>query len=306
MSMIDRNARVAFSLVELLVTLSVLALLMGLLLSAVQTVRGAAKRAECSNNMRNIGLAMHSYHTAHGCLPPMRIRSATPGQPEILLGWLALILPMVDSQNIYDDAISDCKLMPSYRDIYRHRGFGRTVKVFGCPADDRYGTQAQLDRNGHIGGVAWYVGVAGYIDTNKPVQWDSLGAFAGSGIPLDAIHDGTSHTLLVGERPPPANLQAGWWYPKFVGDATGNYGPNNQMYLGEIVPFYAQDECVVFSQGFGPGRLENPCDRYHFWSLHRNGGNWLFADGSVRFHSYKQTDILRKMASYAGNEIISE
>jgi hypothetical protein len=157
-----------------------------------------------------------------------------------------------------------------------------------------------------MGGMTWFLGVAGYYDSTGNRLVETQGVFAGPGVPLDAIRDGTSQTLLVGERPPPDNLQAGWWYPVYIGDSTGNQGPNNRISFDELVPFYAQNECIHPSKGFGPGRLDNPCDRYHFWSLHRGGGNWLFADSSIRIQTHNQVDTLRFMSSYAGNVTITE
>jgi prepilin-type processing-associated H-X9-DG protein len=66
-----------------------------------------------------------------------------------------------------------------------------------------------------------------------------------------------------------------------------------------ILPYH-DPACVTAQRRYGPGRLDNPCDRYHFWSLHSGGGNWLFADGSVRFLTYTAGSILPALATRAG------
>lgn len=125
------------------------------------------------------------------------------------------------------------------------------------------------------------------------------------GAKITDINDGTSETVIVGERPPPDSLQAGWWYPSYPGTGNDFGGPNNSMLFGDIVMWIEDKECAPARRGFfGPGRRENPCDRYHFWSLHFGGGNWLFADGSVRFLNYSANEILPALATIAGGETV--
>jgi hypothetical protein len=101
---------------------------------------------ECANNLRNIGLALHAYHGVNGCFPKKANTSTSPVSPDKLLSWFADILPFVDGQTIYDEAILDCQNTPNtsrISSIHQHRGFGRTIKIYGCPADGRYGSAAQ-------------------------------------------------------------------------------------------------------------------------------------------------------------------
>jgi prepilin-type processing-associated H-X9-DG protein len=109
---------------------------------------------------------------------------------------------------------------------------------------------------------------------------------------------------MAGERPPPDSLQAGWWYSGSVGDGIGFRGPNNGFVFG-AGSLLMGDPCTPLDKTFGPGRLDNPCDRYHLWSLHPGGANFLFADGSVHFLSFAAEPIMVALASRAGGEVVT-
>jgi len=91
----------AFTLVELLVVITIIGILIALLLPAVQAAREAARRMQCQNNLKQIGLAMHNYHAALGSLPPLVIHRANPGST-FMHTWAALILPYLEQQTLYD------------------------------------------------------------------------------------------------------------------------------------------------------------------------------------------------------------
>ena len=103
-----RRPRIGFSLVEVLVVLGILALLMSLILPAVQRTRDAASRADCQNRLRQIGIALHNYHDTNGRLPPRKYTSNLDRDPDNLLSWLALILPQMDQLALW--AVSDAAL----------------------------------------------------------------------------------------------------------------------------------------------------------------------------------------------------
>ncbi len=294
--------RPGWTIVELLVVIGVVGVLVGLTLPAVQQARASADRTACANRLKQVGLALHSYDAAYGRLPPKsRVRYPYP-EPDSALGWMALILPQMGHDALYRTAEDACR-----RDAYPmhnppHTGLAVGLPDYVCPADGRTGPMT--DRWGRTLGFTSYLGVAGFLRSTKVRPW-VRGVFGERiGCRLTDIADGTGQTLMAGERPPPDSLQAGWWYPLFSAHGTGHIGPNNYVVIGTYAPYPGDDECeTTHRRNFGPGRLDNPCDRYHFWSLHPGGGNWLFADASVRFLAYAADPFVSSLATRDGGEI---
>ena len=104
---------------------------------------------------------------------------------------------------------------------------------------------------------------------------------------------------MLGERPPPANFEAGQWY-SHLWYLTANYKSNIESALGTIGVSFGFSRCLP--RPFGPGSIDEECDQWHFWSQHANGANFAFADGSVRFLPYSVAAILPDFASIAGGE----
>jgi len=297
------DVRQAFTLLELLVLLAIIAVALGLLLSAVQSVRATAARAACANNLRQLALASHAYEVSHDELPQgcsLPLESPHPfWVGSLSANWLMALLPHADQQATFS-LIEEGKRLPSaeYR-AFNDRMRGVVVKAYLCPAG---GMPLGVERhNGHVGfGLTNYLGSSG---TGRHAD-DGMFHFALS-VRMTDVRDGASNTLLIGERPP------------------GPFGDDAAWYLGEgatLNPYAtlmpADDYYYNFpdkgcpgpdAPGAGPlrpGRLDSPCDRSHYWSLHPRGANFAFADGSVRFLPYTASHLIPALSTRAGGESV--
>jgi prepilin-type N-terminal cleavage/methylation domain-containing protein/prepilin-type processing-associated H-X9-DG protein len=300
----SRSEHKAFSLIELLTVIGIFGILVGLLLPAVQRARESAARVGCLNNLRQIGTALLNHESSHGHLPPDPIQLGIRIDPNDWLSWMALILPEMGEDPLWAVSVLACQSGANPWENPPQIGLATVIRSYVCPDDGRLLTPLT-----DIGGVtAAYTSYIG-ISSGAHFQYQFFpGVFYYSpGIPLRFITDGTSQTIMVGERPPPDSLQAGVWYPNGArGGPPFFQGPNANMPSSGIA--YPGDiECsAVTSTYFGPGRLDNPCDRLHLWSLHPGGGNFLFADGSARFLPYAARSILDALASIQGGEVIND
>ncbi|HMP02881.1 MAG TPA: DUF1559 domain-containing protein [Gemmatales bacterium] len=293
------NRRLAFGLVELLVVVAILGLLLSLTLAAVQHVREAAARTACAENLRQLGIALHQFHNDHGCFPPAR-----DGQPASReLSWMVAILPYIEQRLLYQQSLAALE-QSRWPHLHNppHEGMAKVIKLLVCPTDSRL-LQSHVDPWGRLAGFTSYIGIAG-VSFGDPSGRIRLGVI-GLECTFADIHDGLSNTIMVGERPPPATLYAGHWYPgaRGIGFAPGTHhedGPNSWLIPGPVYG-YEPHPCAL-GPIFGPGRLDNPCDRYHLWSLHLGGSNMLFADTTVRFMRYSQAATVKAMLSRAGGE----
>jgi prepilin-type N-terminal cleavage/methylation domain-containing protein/prepilin-type processing-associated H-X9-DG protein len=293
---LGQAGRTAFSLIELLVVIAIIAVLLALLLSAVQRARAAANRLECTNNLRQIGIALHSYHGSYSWLPPGH--GKTDGkEPYPNLGWHARILPFVERDIEWKEipAAYRARPVPFYNPP--HGNLSRVVSIYTCPADTR--TTMPEEARGLEVALTSFVGVEGKD------QFDQSGAlFNGSKVRFAGITDGTSNTMMVGERPPSADMWYGWWY---AGEGQQNDG-SADMILGSNERITAIGDflgCTNPSQGYRRGSIGNQCDALHFWSLHPGGANFLFADGSLHFLTYDAAPIMPALATRAGGEAVS-
>lgn len=286
--------RPGFTLIELIVTLAIIALLVGLLLPAVQRVREAAARAKCANNLRQIGLALHSYEAAAGNFPTGHHSLTNPEQMPYT-GWSLSTLPYLEQQPLFDQAVRAFARQPIPFDTLHLPVFAALVPPFQCPADERVSTIHVPERNIVAVALTSYVGVTGMMpDATSGVLYND------SRVRMADIRDGTSNTLLVGERPPPGSLRLGWWYAGSGVDAQGSDG----IILGvrDTAHPYFSPSGPPGPYGFAAGRLTEEWDAFHFWSLHPGGAHFAFADGSVHFLRYAADAVLPALATRAGGE----
>jgi prepilin-type N-terminal cleavage/methylation domain-containing protein/prepilin-type processing-associated H-X9-DG protein len=301
-SRIPGDARRAFTLIEILVVLAIIAMLIGLLLPAVQRVREAASRGKCLNNLKQIGLALHQYHDNNRAFP-IGHSPSQPGERFPLMGWNARILPYIEQDALWRQAQADYARRPKNPfGSPAHAGFGTPVRLYSCPSDGRAET-AQDTHDDLRAALTNYVGIVG---TNSDLADGAM--IGGRAISLAEITDGASTTLLVGERPPSPDFWIGWWY---AGGTTSSSGASDDMLLGvRERRFGIADSqwfwfCPNGPYGFVPGSIGDQCDAFHFWSTHPGGANFVFCDGSVDFLTYAANSVLPALATRAGGEAVA-
>jgi prepilin-type N-terminal cleavage/methylation domain-containing protein len=294
MRVVRPSGRCGFTLVELLVVISIIAVLIGILLPAVQRVREAANRIRCANNLHQIGLAMHNYEAANETLPPSRIHGEGPS-------WAWLILPNLEQDNLYrqwDFARNQLNeiaaetlqaAVPQYFCPSRRPVSGEPVKAFFQPTN----CLATDGVRGAPGDYAACIGSVG-IDEPTPLPGGAKvypdGAFQREpGLPLAALTDGLSNTLLVGEKHiPQGHLR--------------DYPWDCSVFDGH--------QWVCHTRAAGPDfpiATDNKADVWSFGSSHPGICQFLFADGSVhRLKSNMNPVTLGLLANRQDGQVIGE
>jgi prepilin-type N-terminal cleavage/methylation domain-containing protein/prepilin-type processing-associated H-X9-DG protein len=290
-----RSPRQGFTLVELLVVIVIIALLIGLLLAAVQRIRDAANRTTCGNNLRQIALAFHHYHSVHGYFPP-GVSYRGGADPYPFMSWNARLLPFLEQDNLWGQALQAFAMDKLFLNNPPHTGLATVMPVYACPSDSRGSVSQRVTDQLEVA-FTFYLGASGSNQFRK----DGV-LYLDSRVRLADVTDGSSNTLLAGERPPSPEGRFGWWYAGEGQDQTGS--ADMVLSAGERNTSAYVPACPEGPYSFGPGQLQNPCDTFHFWSLHRGGANFLFADGSVHFLPYSAAPILPALATRAGGEAI--
>lgn len=293
MILVRRQSARAYTLIELVVVVAIIAIIIGLTLPAVQRVRDVSFRSECSNKLHQIGLALHNYHDLHSVLPP-GVSFNDGKDPNPFMSWNTRLLPFLERQTEWSQALQAFAQDPRFMKIPPHSLFATVMPPFACPAERR--TLELSQRISLKVAFTAYLGVEGINQTTR----DGV-LYLDSNVRLGDVTDGTSNTLMVGERPPSPDEALGWWY----GGEGQNKDGDGDMVLGvrSVVASVYGTGCP-WNQPFHfqAGSPSNQCDSFHFWSRHIGGAHFLFADGSVRFLRYSADTILPALATRSGGE----
>ena len=280
-SSLRRRDRLGFTLVELLVVIAIIAVLIGLLLPAVQKVREAAARMQCANNLKQFGLALHNYHGSYGKLPYARSKGG-----ENRSTWVKLILPYIEQENIYTtftQPIAGVNQTDGFNNLVPALGSPPNpqilaaaqaqVKLFICPSrrsppvlcpiDPAYPTLTAMgsdyagcngDGTSNANGV--FTGIIGFVNGGTGTQ---------AGVPFAAVTDGLSNTIMIGEKHIPLSSLG----KDYITDGIIYQAGEDQTYVRRGGP----SNPLAFTPNDVPNR--------QFGSYHTGVTQFVFGDGSV-------------------------
>ncbi len=311
----SNRGRSAFTLVELLVVIAIIGILVGLLLPAVQAAREAARRMQCSNNLKQFGLAVHNYESAIRRFPASFYRAwptsmggtfGTPGW-----GWGTMILPYLEQNALYNSLdVGTARLdgrIPAIKQLGQTR-----LPGFRCPSD----SGEALNANRANFATSNYIAVFGSLYDQASATPSGLvyGSQVGVGTGIFSpnsqtrfgdITDGTSNTVMIGEM---------CYGPNGVKDSTGTLRRyNGGVWIGTFIDTTTSNVSVQLSLcGFNAGanvrfrRLNTPDSSNAFSSVHTGGVQFVLADGSVQFISQNMDGVMiDRIADRADGQVVA-
>lgn len=318
-----KRSRRAFTLIELLVVIAIIAILIALLLPAVQQAREAARRTECKNKMKQLGLALHNYHDTYNVFP---MSYTTDGIFDVRTrgrSWMIGILPYIELANLYSTHDQNAPIAPAVTSPIPTPYTPNTivamtvVPAFLCPSDPSSGVGKLAGRSNLTGdafGVNNYKAVAGnnwawssangnfiYIHPTGRNSGSNNGLDAGNGwmcrnnrgasgpftTKMRDITDGTSNTLFVGEALPGRCSHSTWYFF------------NHTTATCAIPLNYYQKNLTIPASDWPTN--------YSFASAHTGGGQFLMGDGAVKFISENiDLQLYRNAATISGGEVLGE
>jgi prepilin-type processing-associated H-X9-DG protein len=267
-----RKAAEGFTVVELLVVIAIIAMLIGLLLPAVQKVREAANRIQCRNNLKQLGLGLHNYHATHERFPPAYAAAGLSCGP----GWGTFLLPYLEQEALSQQVPKGSPFWGRPQATSTAGDGGETpLKIFRCPSDR--GPAQNADQGSFA--VSNYRATCGTLPTVIYTADADLGGvmYQNSRVRITDVRDGTSNTTVLGE--------GRYGVPRRV--STGN-ALSSALWCGmsgryEVagVGNYVWIDNVMWPTGGNPSWARDYVDEA-FNSNHPDSVHFLFADGSVR------------------------
>jgi prepilin-type N-terminal cleavage/methylation domain-containing protein/prepilin-type processing-associated H-X9-DG protein len=330
-----RTSRRGFTLIELLVVIAIIAVLIALLLPAVQAAREAARRAQCVNNLKQLGLAIANYESSNGTYPMgalYYLETSASDCNNRTFSMFASLMPYVEKAQIY----ASINYSSTANGLTNRTAMVTQVASFICPSDlqqipytlaqsnNGYG---QISYAGNMGSkdiFRWYYGCP-----NTPVTGPGNGPFQPDiALGIKDITDGTSNTISCGEtdrfKNDPDQVFQSWSRQAWFGSANGATRLNAlanvvpQINATFAVPDIPPDTTYYFDWDYNPTVPHYLGGQFGFRSQHPGGANFLFLDGSVKF--LKQTinmwgpvlangtlsrGVYRSLGTISGGEVIS-
>ncbi len=311
-----QNRKSAFTLVELLVVIAIIGILIGLLLPAVQAAREAARRLQCANNFKQVGLAMHNYHTAHRTFPPgMIVRDGRwPGNTSCGSwtsgtyhgwGWGTFLLPYLEQQAVYNSIDFNAW----YSSEQNREAGARRIGVYLCPSDPQdelVGCCSGWTMGTHPDEDIYMSNMAGVTDST---DWTCNGIAAKEpqvadgmmgnreGVTIAEIRDGTSNTLMIGEVTGggPGTHKAHFWNTWGLLDTKDGINGPFTIPGGGWPPDESSSGTYTGFRNTG------------FSSFHPGGCHFALADGAVKFiDEMIDISLYRRLGVRADGQLMSD
>lgn len=324
--MFHRRSPRGFTLIELLVVVAIIAVLISLLLPAVQQAREAARRTQCKNNLKQIGLALHNYHDIHQVFPPSylvqpktdAIQGTPNGNGDNGPGWtmLTMMLPQLDLSTLYNGLNTN---LPAWHSSNATLALTR-IPTYRCPSDvSSTGVYNVVDGCGAGATTLATFSLSNYVANAGQVEvWGDAGdlsSLANGPLYRNArtrvadVTDGLSNTVFMGEQTNYHTIGATWVgivpgsqtcpTARFAYAGSDEAAPQINVHSGPGGPFEIPP--VIHPPNSNLGLVDE------MYSMHSDGCNVLMGDGSVRFASKSMDSVLWSyLATRAGGEVIGE
>ena len=296
------NARsTGFTLIELLVVIAIIGMLVAILLPAVQNAREAARRSQCQNNLKQIGLGLHNYHDTNRCFPMgSHVRTFAWGS-------LLSLLPYVEQRAAFRSVDFDdpdcCLWTKAMQAAGKNEPATVRIRTYTCPSDPHSGKTLFSGPTGPLPasadcGVLYpgsYLGVSGDFGIGYPTCYFNITAttngsgmmFTRSSTRFEQVKDGTSQTLFFGERGLPNDL--GWGWVMCGGSECEQY---LSLQNGLVPAHDLPTSSITVSQ---------------FWSWHPGGVHFLLVDGHVRFLNLSTSyNVLKALSTKSAKDLVGE